>query len=344
MMWKWVKGVLAFLLAAGIIAGAGFSYLSGAIHRPLNPQGEPVVFVIMPGAPSASIARELEERRIIKSALYFRIAARLARGENRIKTGEYRIGSHMSPAQILDKFMRGEVVTHRLTIPEGYNNRQIAELLDQSGITPKDEFLTALAGRSCLLTPEGTESLPGLEGCLFPDTYFFPLATPAENVIGTLTNRFRELLLSLLARKPTTPLRLREAIILASLIEMEARVPEEYPIISAVYHNRLRIGMRLECDATIQFLLSSPKEFLLYSDLSIPSPYNTYLHDGLPPGPICNPGLRSLEAALFPSKVDYLYYVVKGDSGAHMFSRTYEGHLQAVEKYRKWLEIKPQGR
>jgi UPF0755 protein len=242
----------------------------------------------------------------------------------------------MTPLQILRKMVDGKVEAYWITVPEGFTLAQIGSLLAERGLATRDELLAAATAASRLDTefPKPTGSL---EGYLFPDTYRLDASLDvSETLILYMTQRFDEVVWKGLfkSQAPETGLTLHELITLASLVEGEAKKEDERPIIAGVLMNRFRTGKKLECDATVQYALGNRKSRLLYSDLDYPSPYNTYLHVGLPPGPINNPGLASIEAALKPAETPYLYYVAKPD-GSHIFSRTFEEHQAAIERLRR---------
>jgi len=272
--------------------------------------------------PSGSNAREivliLEENNIIRKNNYiFRILIKLSKLEERLKYGEYNLSPAMNMLQILDKLVRGEVILYRITIPEGYTYTQIAELLNKKEIIEKDSFIK--------LVKDGEKSW---EGYLFPDTYEVPKGYGSENMLKLLLSNFNHIVGEKLKDKAEEiGFSMDEIITLASIIEKEAKFVEEKRKISSVFHNRLKKDMKLQSCATIQYILERPKEKLEESDLKIDSPYNTYLYKGLPPGPICNPGLDSIRAALEPAEEDYLYFVL-GENGRHIFSKTYQEHLK----------------
>jgi len=272
--------------------------------------------------PSGSNAREivliLEENNIIRKNNYiFRILIKLSKLEERLKYGEYNLSPAMNMLQILDKLVKGEVILYRITIPEGYTYTQIAELLNKKEIIEKDSFIK--------LVKDGKKSW---EGYLFPDTYEIPKGYGSENMLKLLLLNFNQLVDKKLKDKAEEiGFSMDEIITLASIIEKEAKFSEEKRQISSVFHNRLKKDIKLQSCATIQYILEKPKEKLEESDLKIDSPYNTYLYKGLPPGPICNPGIDSIIAALEPAEEDYLYFVL-GENGRHIFSKTYQEHLK----------------
>jgi UPF0755 protein len=219
----------------------------------------------------------------------------------------------------------------QFTVPEGLHIGQIASLLDSENIVQEDEFIQACRSEDILR--EFGVPFDSMEGFLFPDTYTVARGVDARAIVTMMARRFFEQLESV-APSDYTDEELKRVVIIASLVEREAMIDEERPLVAAVFYNRLANNKRLESCATVQYILGKTKERLLYSDLRTPSPYNTYLHAGLPPGPISNPGLESLRAALYPAEVDYLFFVSKGN-GTHHFSNTYKEHLRAIEKYNR---------
>jgi len=273
--------------------------------------------------PSGNNAKEvvdvLEKNEIIRKNNYtFRILIKLMKLEDQLKYGEYNLSPSMNMLQILDKLVKGEVITYKITIPEGYTYKQIAEILDKKEVAKKDAFLELLKA------DEKT-----LEGYLFPDTYEVPKKYGAENIVKLMLSNFNQISIKnkFADKSEEIGFSLDEIIILASIIEREAKFSDEKRKVSSVFHNRLKKGMKLQSCATIQYILEEPKERLDENDLNIDSPYNTYLYKGLPPGAICNPGLDSIMAALEPIEEDYLYFVL-GENGKHIFSKTYKEHLK----------------
>jgi len=272
--------------------------------------------------PSGTNAKEivyiLEKNEIIRKNNYtFRILIKLMKLENQLKYGEYDLSPSMNMLQILDKLVKGEVIVYKITIPEGYTSSQIAELLEKNEIAEKEAFLKLV---------KDSEKTP--EGYLFPDTYEVPKKYGAEKMVKVMLANFNQVALvnKFTDKAEEIGFSLDEIIILASIIEKEAKFTEEKSKVSSVFHNRLKTGMKLQSCATIQYILEEPKEKLDENDLKIESPYNTYLYKGLPPEAICNPGLDSIIAALEPAEEDYLYFVL-GENGRHIFSKTYQEHL-----------------
>ncbi|HET6373603.1 MAG TPA: endolytic transglycosylase MltG [Candidatus Polarisedimenticolia bacterium] len=298
-----------------------------------------VTIVIVPGRPARAAAARLHEEGIIRSPLVFRLLMRLRGAEESIHAGEYEFTGALTPDQVLDKLTRGDVVRHRLTIPEGLRLDEIADAIQAAGFGGRQAFIEA-AHRVALIADLDPEA-EDLEGYLFPDTYLFARGTSEARIVEEMVERFRlELLPERMAKMKTLGLTLRQTVTLASLIEEEAQVEEERARIAGVFHNRLRLGMPLQCDPTVVYALTRDGRYrgeIYRSDLTYHSPYNTYVTRGLPPGPICGPGARSLEAALNPAATTDLYFVVSGP-GHHQFSSTRADHEKAVRRYRQERE------
>jgi UPF0755 protein len=260
----------------------------------------------------------------------FRLFAKLSRRDHALKAGTYLIARHSSWGTILDTLTRGKGISYSLTIPEGLTLASIESLMVARLELPPDSVARA-AGDSAL---RARFHIPAasLEGYLFPDTYSFPLGITATASLTTMLERFESQWdTTWNARLAELAMTRHEIMTLASIIEREAMVPDERPIISAVYHNRLRIGMPLQADPTVQYAKGQHTERVSLKDLEVKSPYNTYKHPGLPPGPIASPGTLSIRAALFPSGEHYLYFVAQPD-GHHEFTNTYAEHLAAKQR------------
>lgn len=267
---------------------------------------------------SARIRYLLEDEGIIRSGnIMFQLLTRVMKIDEKLQSGEYQFSSSENLLQIIDKLVKGKVVLHKVTIPEGYQVKQIARLLDDNEIAEFDEIMQ--------LVQEKNEFR---EGYLFPDTYVFPRNFGAANVLKKMYNNFQQVVYEKIDPEQDFPggLNFHEIIILASIIEKEAQGDQDKPKIASVFYNRLEKGMRLQSCATIQYLLDKPQERLTQQDLEIESPFNTYLNSGLPPEAIGNPGLNSILAAVQPAEEEYMYFVL-GEEGEHIFSRTYQEHL-----------------
>ncbi|MEL7566395.1 MAG: endolytic transglycosylase MltG [Dehalobacterium sp.] len=317
-----------------VLAATAFLYFKGLTAPVVLSQS--VSLVVPSQATTSTISQLLLEKGLIRSDWVFKIYAKIQGFEGKLRAGEYLFSGQVALEDIEEKMSRGEVITQNFTIPEGYNMEQMAELLTEKGIVNREKFLdVAMNGDFSYdyLPPAGTDSR--LEGFLFPDTYQVIKGWSEEIIIQMMLKRFDDIFIpEWRDRAKEINMTIKEVVTLASIIEREARVADDRPIISSVFHNRMEKGMLLESCATVQYALGEVKEVLLYEDLKIDSPYNTYLNDGLPPGPIASPGKDSLKAALYPADSNYLYFVAKPD-GSHYFSRTLAEHNQAKRKYLK---------
>jgi UPF0755 protein len=292
-----------------------------------TPRGAAVRVIVPKGASFAAATDSLARAGIVRFPLLFRIFARVKGDDRNIKPGTYLL-KHGTPwTDVLSALNGGRGLVNAVTIPEGFSLQQIVPLLAQRLRVPLDSVKAAVGDTAQLARLDIPTKT--LEGYLFPDTYAFPEGTTARQAVGEMVKRFeREWKPEWDLRLTTMALNRNDIVTLASIIEKEARRPEERPVISAVYHNRLRAGMLLQADPTIQYALGRHTPRILYKDLQVKSPYNTYTHAGLPPGPIASPGGPSLVAALFPANVSYRYFVADSD-GHHEFRNTLEEHNSA---------------
>jgi len=302
-------------------------------------RGENVVITIPPGSSVSIISGQLESQGVVRSGEAFALLARVKGLASQLKAGTYDFSPHATLGEVLDKIVEGDVIDQsvRVTIPEGLTLNGMGLLFAQRGLFSQAEFLAAaqtieLPYEHLLSVPLGVYNR--LEGYLFPDTYDFLLGVRPEQVIRIMAARFNDLVPPLYAASPLRErFTLHQIVTMASIVEKEAVKPAERPVIAGVFYNRLQRRMRLESCATIQFLLGTPRT-LLYADLEIVSPYNTYRNLGLPPGPIANSGLASIVAALNPATTPYLFFVARSD-GSHIFSPTYEQHQAAIRQARR---------
>ncbi|MBT1073058.1 endolytic transglycosylase MltG [Pelotalea chapellei] len=278
-----------------------------------------------PGKSVRTLATELKTKGIIRSSWHFMVVSRLRGQANRLKAGDYRLNSAMTPGYILHKVATGDVDFRRFALPEGYSIYQAAELLEQKGYFPKERFLERCRD-TALLTSLGIPA-SSVEGYLFPATYDLPLNSTEEQLIRMMVSCFKKNVVG-----QQGGLIRHDLVTLASMIEKEAVSAEEKPLISSVFHNRLRIGMPLQSDPTAVYGVRAFAGKVTKADILRPSPYNTYLNRGLPAGPIGNPGAEALKAALTPATTDYLYFVARQD-GTHQFSRTLAEHNRAVTRF-----------
>ena len=325
---KFVAAIAIILVLAGIGIG-GYWYFGPY-------QGfETETFVeVEHGMSSRDIARVLTHQGVVRSRWSF-LAVRMLHPRATLQAGEYRFGSAITPWQAFEKIRRGEIFYEDFTVPEGSNIFDIASLLQQSDTVHADTFLKA--AEDPLLIHDLDPLAPDLEGYLFPSTYRVTHRTTAQQLCSMMTSEFRKQWAALAGTDRSADI--HKVVTLASLIEKETAIPPERPLVAAVFTNRLRAEMPLQCDPTTVYaaLLENRYRGVIHrSDLTNANPYNTYAHAGLPPGPITNPGKSSLEAALHPAGVDYLYFVAKPDgSGSHHFSATLAEHEKAVLDYRK---------
>ncbi len=280
------------------------------------------------------IASKLEKFGVVKSDKIFILSVMLQGNQNRLQAGEYEFSAGESMSDVIEKIVRGDVIVRKITIPEGLNIYQIADLLENKGVISREDFIEE-ATRPDLATELMGKPLSSLEGYLFPETYYYKKGVTAEELINMMTSRFKEVWSSLKILRDGIDLTDQEIVTLASIIEKETGELSERHMISEVFHNRLKLGMRLESDPTVIYALGDNFDGdLTREKLKITSNYNTYRIPGLPPGPITNPGRASLEAALNPTDFNYLYFVSKG-KGRHEFSTNYRDHLKAVARYQK---------
>ncbi|MGH7563166.1 MAG: endolytic transglycosylase MltG [Gemmatimonadota bacterium] len=314
--------VVVLILLAGL-AAVGWLWWSS---RPATPEGSaPALVVVEEGTTVRDLGRRLEERGVIRSALLFELWLR-ARGETgRIQAGTYRLPGDRSLPAIVDMLVEGETLLVEVTVPEGLRLEQVAGIVARSLGTDSAAFVAATTD-SVLADSLGV-SAPTLEGYLFPETYRVDPSTTAREMARLMADQFREVFdTAWRARAESLGFTVDQIVTLASIVEEEARVPEERKTIAGVFWNRLGLGMPLEADPTVQYALGGHRERVLYRDLEVDSPYNTYRNTGLPPGPIASPGRSALEATLYPDSVPYLFFVATGEGGRHAFSETLAEH------------------
>lgn len=332
------------LRAKLLVGGALVVLLLGLLALPFLPAGRPGAAVryvtVSAEGDLYDLGVALQRRRVVRHRMSFALLARAMGATGRIQPGTYALSPGQSPFEIVQWLMEGRGQVLRLTVPEGYPIGRIAQLLESKGLGRAATF-RALAGQPQKFRDRHPwlADLPAgatLEGFLFPDTYMFEGEQVDEALlIHQMLERFEAVIRPAYRRARAPSMTLFEAVTLASIIELEAVRPEERPLISGVFQNRLRIGMRLGSDPTVEYALGrhQGRKGLSFKDIRIDSPYNTYRYAGLPPGPIANPGLASFEAALRPQATDYLYFVARGD-GTHAFTRTYQEHLAAQRRLR----------
>lgn len=337
---KTVKIVLFIIILIAASAGIAYFSYSNFLFNPASDSNSEVVYTVEKGSSSSNIIEGLYSKGLITNRFFSKVYVKL-NVKKSLKAGEYKLNSSMTPVAIFEELQKGarDLDVVKVTFPEGYNIKQIAKELYAKGLIKSEEAFINEAQNGEFeydFIKDIPEDRPDrLEGYLFPDTYEFKAGTTEHQIIDKMLGRFEEIYTSEIFGK-LGDRSLDELIIMASIVEREAKVEEERPIIAAVFYNRLKINMQLQSCATIQYVLGYNKEKLLNKDLEIESPYNTYKNTGLPVGPISNPGRSSLIAALNPADVDYLYFVLKaynGD-GSHNFAANYNDFL----KYKNQLK------
>jgi UPF0755 protein len=300
------------------------------------------IVTIPEGATLKHVASLLEREGLIPSRWGFLLLGKVKSADRRLLAGEYAFHPGMRPTDMLADIRSGRVVLHSVTVPEGYTVAQIADLLQQKGLTDGAEFLRLTRDREFIRSLDLDEA--GLEGYLFPETYRFARSANPKDVIRAMVTGLEQVFTPAWRdRAKDLGLSMHDVLTLASLIEKETGVEAERELVSAVFHNRLRRSMPLQSDPTVIYGLAQFDGNLRKQDLASLSPYNTYRVAGLPPGPIANPGANSIRAALYPAAVRYLYFVARND-GTHMFSSSLEEHNQAVERYQKRPGNRPRAR
>ena len=330
---------LAFLLGrgrAGLVLGVSLILtltltivLAFLLNLPVG-KGLNKEVIIRKGLTSKEIGKALESKNLIRSSLFFLLAVKVLGTEERIRAGRYRLPDSESTLSIIDRLIEGGYITQNVTIPEGLTRSAIADILEDKLDLDKERFLK-LSDDSTFCSSLGIEA-QNLEGYLFPDTYNFDSHSDEEAVLRRMVGRFKDVFVdSLKDRARELGFSTHQIVTLASTIEREAAVSQERAIISAVFHSRLRLKMRLDADVTLEYVLGRR---MTTQDKKLRSPYNTYKYRGLSPGPIANPGKGPILAALYPEDVDYLYFVARGD-GTHVFSRTNREHINAKNRIKR---------
>jgi len=334
---RWAMGLLAVLVAGLLLTANAVMALYNRVHQPgviTVPRG---VLRIEKGSTARSISHrffpDTIDRRLFLSL------AKTRHVDQSLKFGTYRVEKAMSISEFIDMLAEGTPADHvKVTLPEGYTMVQCAKELARRGIVAEDKFM-AVATDPDVCTSLGIPAA-NLEGYLFPDTYFLVPNTSALDVVHVMVGRFRQVAGELrVSADSVSATELHDIVKIASIVEREAMVDSEKPLIAAVIYNRLDRGMRLQCDTTIRYGLNKYGRHLTYADLDADTPYNTYRYSGLPPTPICNPGRSALDAALRPADSNYLYFVSRND-GTHKFSQTLAEHNAAVHKYQKSMRTR----
>lgn len=321
----------AVALAAGVACATGIGTLLLNLRGAAPP--EPVTVTVREGERLSDVAQRIADQGLLRSPRLLVAWARLTGQDRKVNFGEFRLATALSPRELLRRLTGPPDALHAVTIPEGLTVREVVSRLAAAGLGSEETFRSVLADPQFLaamgLPPEGPE------GYLFPDTYAFPMATPPDRVLRAMVERFREVFTpELAARGARLGLSPHQVVTLASLVEEETAVPDERPLVAAVFVNRLRKGMPLQADPTVLYGRNADDRRITRADLVRPTPHNTYTIPGLPPTPIANPGRLALEAAVGPAPVAYLYFVARGD-GSHEFNVELGKHTDAVARWRR---------
>lgn len=342
--------VIAALLAA-VLVFFGFQAFRFMIAGP-GRADEQVIFEVPSGRTFAQVAAELEAKGLILDSFKMRVLAKLTGQGSRVKRGEYAMNRSMTPQTILYILVSGKSIQYPITFPEGSNMFEMASMVEAKGLYKAEDFLNACRDKDFVQTLLGIE-VSSLEGYLFPETYNVTKFTPLRELIANMVQNFKTTYaaLELQGQKLPVPLARHELVTLASVVEKETGAPEERPLIASVFFNRLLKNMRLQSDPTIIYGIwvetGSYKQNITRNDIQRPTRYNTYTVPKLPFGPIANPGRESLAAVMKPASSEYLYFVSRND-GTHIFTRTYEEHIKAVQSFqinpaaregRSWREL-----
>jgi UPF0755 protein len=306
-------------------------------HRSLDLPAQEIethrVVVIPPDASFRTVADLLADKGLLVSPFWFRVLGKVQGAERKIQPGEYDFHTRMRPPEILDALIKGKVIQYSVLVPEGFTAAQVAALLNDAGLADPTAIMR-LVRDPAFVKSLGIDAAT-LEGYLYPDTYIFPRHTRPEEILKTMVAKFHQVFTpEVKARASELNMSRHEVVTLASIIEKETGQEDERPLIAAVFQNRLKKKYPLQSDPTVIYDIPNFDGNLTRAQLTTSTPFNTYMHAGLPPGPIANPGIKSIMAALHPAPVDYLYFVSKND-GSHQFSSTLKQHNEAVHHYQK---------
>ncbi len=323
---------LALILIVGLGLAGGAFIAKTFLESTASMDSAPVIFEVNPGQSLKSVANELEEQGLITDAGKLYWYGRFKSADKKIRVGEYAISPNMTPIEILAIITSGKSLERPITVTEGMNIFEIAEVVDKQGVIKGQDFLATVKNATLARELSG-ENVSTLEGYLFPETYNITKYTDAKELVRMMVSRFNDVYEKTV---PKITLTRAQLVTLASIIEKETGAPEERPVISSVFHNRMQKGMRLQTDPTVVYGIFAATgkwdKNISRADLLNDTPYNTYTRGGLPPGPISNPGRESLLAAAHPARTDFLYFVSKND-GTHVFTPTYEAHVNAVKEF-----------
>lgn len=324
-----------FLLAVVVIPLLGFMLMLGirGNNKDFAASGQHLI-MIKEGMTTADIATLLHEKKLVKDPEAFRMEARFKNLADKLQAGPYQIEGGLSNSQIVDVMVKGHIKQIRFTVPEGFTVVKTAKKLEAEGLGKADKFIAAAKDYApyAYMQTDNPNVLFKAEGFIFPATYDFPVGISEEEMLKIMVEQFdKEMQESGVAKTVQEKnLNMRDVVNMAAMVEMEAVFPEEQSRIAGVFLKRVAIGMPIQSDTTIQYILGAQKEIITFADTEIQNPYNTYQNMGLPPGPIASPGLKAIQAVLAPEDNEYLYFVAEKD-GHHRFTKTYEEHLQAIK-------------
>jgi len=322
-----VRGLFKLVFAVALAFAIWFGW---AALLPVKPP-QPTFMLLRPGWTTRHIARQLQQQGVIHSSTAF-LMLHYLKGLQTLKAGEYKFDEPANAVAVWNRLVRGDVYARTVIVPEGYNMYDVAAAVEQAGLGPASDFLTA-AQSDLFLVRDLDPGAKSLEGYLFPDTYEFTRIDTAHEIAAAMVRRFRKAAQSIgLLHRPDV----HRMVTMASIVEKETGDPNERPLVAGVYYNRLARNMLLAADPSVIYaaLLAGRYRGTIYeSDLQSDSPYNTYKHPGLPPGPICNPGIAALQASMHPAKTDFLYFV-SDNNGHHRFARDLQEHARNVAAYR----------
>ena len=324
-----------FLLAVVVIPLLGFMLMLGirGNNKDFAASGQHLI-MIKEGMTTADIATLLHEKKLVKDPEAFRMEARFKNLADKLQAGPYQIEGGLSNSQIVDVMVKGHIKQIRFTVPEGFTVVKTAKKLEAEGLGKADKFIAAAKDYApyAYMQTDNPNVLFKAEGFIFPATYDFPVGISEEEMLKIMVEQFDKKMQESGVAKTVQEknLNTRDVVNMAAMVEMEAVFPEEQPRIAGVFLKRVAIGMPIQSDTTIQYILGAQKEIITFADTEIQNPYNTYQNMGLPPGPIASPGLKAIQAVLAPEDNEYLYFVAEKD-GHHRFTKTYEEHLQAIK-------------
>jgi len=307
------------------------------VNQPASVTSEEVVYEVSPGMAFRAVAKDMQQKGLLRSSEFFVILAKIKGIGNKMKTGEYALNKNMTPNEILNVIISGKSIERKITIAEGLSIFEIADIFDGLGLASREDFLKLVTDQEFIKSILG-ESFDSLEGYLFPETYSFTKYTEMKSLVTEMVKKFQENYKEIESLSRVSGMTKHQIVTLASIVEKETGAPQERPLISSVFHNRLKKGMRLQTDPTIIYgkaKLSGKIEInITKADLTTPTTYNTYTISGLPPGPIASPGKEALLAAVQPAESEYLFFVSHND-GTHEFTKEYKDHKKAVQSFQQ---------